>query len=311
MKSKFLLLIMVLLSLPELWAKTVIVPKRETAKTYYLSLKNLGTQETLKLESKNGKFDLPSDLNGDFSLRISFSDKWGRIIEGEDPKIIKIISKTATPQKDSPETVKDNKATFGLVFTAYSSQGPFQADLGDNSSGIDKIDGTLSGYGVKTILKLRSLPKYFIGLERFQATSAKADLNFTEASIQYQFTRDHSPTPGVTASTGIALNSAQITGQFQDGEDTVKPDIQAASSYAIGNVLYLKRLASVGFQTKAMLGISFNYLRYSFSQTVMYHFSPRFSAGPWIDYARFANGSGQGTMSANLMSLGINLDLSL
>jgi hypothetical protein len=309
MNLKFVLVIFGLFGLTSLWAKTVIVPKRETAKTYLLSLTNLKNNETLKFESKNGKFELPEELDGEFSIQISFTDKWGRIIQGQEPRIVKIISKIKAPEETVAKNIKD-ETTVGIIFAPYFSQGQYQADLENNLSGIRKIDGSLSGLGIKTILNIKSIPQYYIGLERFQGTSEKADLNFSEVSIQYKFLGANN-TSGIMAKTGLALNSAELQGGFQDGEDTVTPEIQALSAYALGSLEYIKSFSKFNFTTNCIIGFSLNYYRYSVSQFLNYKFNNTITVGPWAEYSKYENGNSEGSITSNLLSIGLNLSLNL
>jgi hypothetical protein len=310
MRSPFIILLFLLISLEVSWAKTVIVPKRETAKSYILSLTNISTNKTLEFESKKGKFELPEDLDGEFSLQVSFIDKWGRKIEGQEPKIIKIISKIAKKEKEDA-LEKQTKHSFGIVFAPYTASGTYEADLGNNSSGLKKIKEPLSAFGIKTILKFQSIPKYLIGLERFQGTSSNAKINFTEVSVSYEIFSKETKKENFKAEPGLAFNSAQLTGQFKDGEDTVNPDIKAISGYIYGKLSYLRNIESIGLKSEGIIGASMNYFRYSFSQSINYRFNNSFSAGPWIQYAKFENGSSGGSIQSNLLSLGIILNANL
>ncbi len=309
MNLKFVLVIFGLFGLTSLWAKTVIVPKRETAKSYLLSLTNLKNNEILKFESKNGKFVLPEELDGEFSIQISFTDKWGRIIQGQEPKIIKIISKIKAPEETVAKNI-ENETKVGLIFSPYFSQGQYQADLENNLSGIKKIDGSLNGIGIKTILNIKSIPKYYIGLERFQGTSKKADLNVSEVSIQYEFLGAKNIS-GIKAMTGVAANSAELQGGFQDGEDTVNPKIEALSAYAMGSLEYIKYFNKFNLNTNFVIGLSLNYYRYSVSQILNYKFNDTLAVGPWVEYSRYENGNSQGSITSNLLSIGLNLSLNL
>ncbi len=309
MNLKFVFLIIGLCSLTSLWAKTVIVPKREAAKIYLLSLTNLKNNETLKFESKIGKFELPEDLDGEFSIQISFTDIWGRIIQGQEPRIIKIISKTKVPEETVEKNIKD-ETTVGLIFAPYFALGQYQADLGNNLSGIKKIDGSLSGIGIKTILNFKSISKYYIGLERFQGTSKEADLNISEVSIHYQFLGANK-TSEIKANTGVAFNSAELQGGFQAGEDNVNPKIQALSAYALGSLEYIKSFNKFNFTTNGLLGLSLTYYRYSVSQILHYKFNETLAVGPWAEYSKYENGNSQGSISSNLLSIGVNLKLNL
>jgi hypothetical protein len=310
MRSLFLILLILFICLEVSWAKTVIVPKRETAKSYILTLTNISTKKTLEFESKKGKFELPEDLDGEFSLQVSFIDKWGRKVEGQEPKIIKIISKITQVDKEAP-IENPTKHSFGIVFAPYSANGTYQADLGNNSSSLKKIKEPLSAFGIKTILKFQSFPKYLIGLERFQGTSSNAKINFTEVSFSYEMFSQESKKENFKAEPGLAFNSAQLTGQFSDGEDTVNPDIKATSAFIYGKLSYLRNIESIGLRSEAIIGASINYFRYSFSQSINYRFNSRYKAGPWFQYAKFENGSSSGSIQSNLFSLGLMLDASL
>jgi hypothetical protein len=310
MRTPFLILLFLLICLEVSWGKTVIVPKRETAKSYILSLTNISTNKTLEFESKKGKFELPQDLDGEFSLQVSFIDKWGRRIEGQEPKIIKIISKIAKADKSTP-LENQTKDSFGIVFAPYLASGTYEADLGNNSSGLKKIKEPLSAFGIKTILKFQSFPKYFIGLERFQGTSSNAKINFTEVSVSYEMFSKDTKNENFKAEPGLAFNSAQLTAQFIDEEDTVNPDIKATSGYIYGKLSYLRNIEALGIKSEAIIGASLNYFRYSFSQSIYYRFNNRFSAGPWFEYAKFENGSTSGSIRSNLISLGLLLNANL
>lgn len=309
MNLKYVFFIFLVLSFSSLWAKTVIVPKRENAKSYVLSLTNLKNNENLKFESKNGKFELPEELDGEFSIQISFTDKWGRIIQGQEPRIVKIISKIKASEETVAKNIK-NETTIGFIFAPYFAQGQYQADLENNLSGIRRIDGSLSGLGIKTILNIKSIPQYYIGLERFQGTSKEADLNISEVSIQYKFL-GASHTSGIKGMTGVALNSAELQGGFQDGEDTVTPKIDALSTYAMAGLEYIKSFNKFYLMTNCIVGLSLNYYRYSFSQIINYKFNDTIAVGPWAEYSRYENGNNQGSITSNLLSVGLNLSLNL
>ncbi len=310
MRTPFLILLFLLICLEVSWGKTVIVPKRETAKSYILSLTNISTNKTLEFESKKGKFELPQDLDGEFSLQVSFIDKWGRRIEGQEPKIIKIISKIAKIDKETP-LKNQTKHSFGIVFAPYTANGTYEADLGSNSSSLKKIKEPLSAYGIKTILKFQAFPKYLIGLERFQGSSSNAKINFTEVSVSYEIFGKETKNENFRAEPGLAFNSAQLTGQFKDGADTVNPDIKAISGYMYGKLSYLRNIDVIGLKSEAIIGASLNYFRYSFSQSIDYRFNNRYSAGPWIQYSKFENGSSGGSIQSNLISLGLILNANL
>lgn len=309
MNLRAIFLMIGLFGLTSVGAKTVIVPKRQTAKSYLLSLTNLKNNEILKFESKNGQFELPEELDGEFSIHISFTDKWGRIIQSREPRIIKIISKIKTPEEIVEKDIK-NETKIGFIFAPYFSQGQYQADLENNLSGIRKIDGSLSGIGIKTILNIKSIPEYYIGLERFQGTSKEADLSLSEVSIQYKF-MDENNTSGIMARTGIAFNSAEVKGLFQDEEDTVNPEVQALSAYALGSLGYMKNFNRFNFTTNAVFGLSLNYYRYSFSQYMYFKYNDTIAIGPWAEYSRYENGNNKGSITANLVSIGLNLNLNL
>jgi hypothetical protein len=64
-------------------------------------------------------------------------------------------------------------------------------------------------------------------------------------------------------------------------------------------------------ETYALLGVSNSYFRYGLRQSFMYALKQRYAFGPWIETSKFENGTKEGSIKANILKLGVSLNLNL
>jgi hypothetical protein len=305
----FLIPLLALLQLSELQARTVIVAKRETAQVYSLQLTNRLTQESTTLHSKDAVFELPENLEGEYAIQVSFTDKWGREIPGVGPKIIQLINKTKIPEAPTEESLH---RVVGIVFaTPYSASGTYQADLNDSLTTAKKTSGTFQSIGINTILKISSIQKWQLGLDIMQGQNKITQLNTTELSILYDWQRELKENRPFEFFTGASFVSSQVKDAIQEGGDTINTNAAAQSSYIFGQGIFTHRMAKSTLSTTGRLGFSNSYFRYHLGQSILYTFTKRFSLGPWVDYSKFENGNKNGAMRANILKLGVSFNFSL
>lgn len=298
-----------LLQWGELHARTVIVPTRETAHIYSLKLTNRLTQESTTFQSKKAVFEIPENLEGEYSIQVSFTDKWGREITGGDPKIIQLINKTKIPEAPTEESLH---RVVGIIFaTPYYASGTYQADLSDSSTTVKKTSGTFSSIGIDTILKISSIERWQLGFDIMQGQDKTTQLNTTELSILYDWQREQKEDRPFGFSTGASFVSSQVKDAIQDAEDTINTNAAAQSAYIFGQGIFSHRIAKSSFSTIGRLGFSSSYFRYHLGQSILYTFTKRFSFGPWIDYSKFENGNKSGSMKANILKLGVSFNFNL
>ncbi len=312
--SKVLILfIFILLSTQNGVARSVIVPKRETAVMYYLQLSNTKSNQVILLESKIPEFEIPEDIEGDYSIQVSFSDKWGRKIEGHDPKVITLINKKKDVEllAEKTEIKFEEHSTVGIVFNPYVASGTYTADLNDSSTNIKKGSLAFRSTGMKTILKINSIRNLRFGIDFMQGSTPEKSLKSTEASIAYDWYQHFTEKNETRIAAGIAGASTQIKGQFSDGASTVNSSAQASSTYLFGQFFYSHHFSNFYSETLGMLGASQSYFRYDIGQAVLYKITNFCQVGPWINYGKFENGTKDGSIKANSLKLGLNLNLSL
>jgi hypothetical protein len=184
-----LIIIGLLLAYQGAFARSVIIAKRETATFYSLKLINLETKESIILESKKAEFNIPEDLEGEYSLQVSFTDKWGRKIEGNEPKVIKLVNKRKPVEKEfaASENTVAEPSLLGIIFTPYIASGTYTADLNDSNISLKQGTSSFSSTGLRTILKINSLKQFRFGADIMQSSNATKSLNSTEASIIYDW----------------------------------------------------------------------------------------------------------------------------
>lgn len=306
--SIFLFSLLTVFSLTHLQARTVSVPKRETAQVYYLKLTNLSNQESITLESQNAVFELPENLMGEYSLQVSFIDKWGREIPGRGPKIIQLFNRADRIQT---RDVKSAHSVVGIIFTPYLASGTFQADISAPLTTVKKMKGTFQSTGINTVLKITTLKKWKLGVDVMQGKNKTTQLNSTEMSILYDWTQVNHGTNHFMLSSGASYVSSQVKDAIQDGASTINSSAMAKSAYIFGNGVFNFHLGATNFVTAGLFGLSDSYIRYNLGQSILYHFSNNFSLGPWVDYSQLENGNKDGAIKANILKLGVSFNFIL
>ena len=293
-----------------LQARSVVAPKRETALLYYLILTNLSSNETLTFESENAEFELPDNLEGDYSLQISFEDKWGRKIESEESKIIKLINKRKVEEVQIAQE-EISPPLVGLIFTPYSSSGPIEADQNTQVVAKKKFQGSLAGKGIKTIVKVFTLPKWESEIDFSRSSDAKSSFQSTEAGLSYRWYESEVERINLSLSSGGTYVSSRVTDKFQDTSGEVTSSVDAVSVYAFTKARIMISFEKFNSETMGVLGLSESYIRYTLGQSLMVPFKRLYALGPWLEYSKFENGTKQGSIKANMLKIGLNFNLNL
>lgn len=309
MLKYFLVFCFIFSSLSHLEARSIIVPKKKTAIKYFLTLTNLGSKEKTILESDIPEFDLSEDLEGDFSLEISFEDKWGRKIQTPEQKKITFINKLRPTGPVKSEALVSNEKKFILVpYMAYLS---INTDIKDQITSKKTAGASTSAKGLRVSFRFFEEEKWKIEIDHFQSDDRSKYLKNSEALISYDAFKLAFFDLPIKFSPALSYAATQSSISFNDQDNLLKTNSSATSTFGFFQVSMDNESNHMRFLTNLHAGSNFYVFRYGISQSFYYSVIPRLGVGVLGDFSRFGNGNEKGVIRGNILKLGINLNFSL
>ena len=292
-------------------SRTITTPVRESATIYYLQITDSNSQDVLTLESETPEFELPEDLEGTYSIKVSFKDKWGREIKGEKPKTITMMSKV--PLKNEPvEMILANSSALSKIsITPYVASGNKSIDTKEKSTNQTKFNSNLDAKGINISSPLNRIPGWSIGLDILRGPNKESSFNSTELDIGYNWIEYLSGRNLFLVTLNGAYAKTEASYESLMNSDTTIVNSEASTLYVYSKGAAILKYEKITMNLNAMLGGSVTYLRYSAGTSIVYHFKKTVSLGPSIEYAKFENGTADTAIKANMIKLGLNLNLNL
>ena len=302
---------LLLFTMKSAFSRTMSTPARESAVIYYLQITDLSSQKSFTLESEAPEFELPEDLEGTYSIKASFKDKWGREVKGENPKTITMQSK-APLKNDKDERILSNKTEHNvIILTPYLASGTTEINLKANLTNKTKFTSPLSAQGLKVISPLYRTEKWRIGLDVLRASNEKSTFNSTELDLGYNWIDLSSGSKIFLITLNGAYAKTDATIESIENSDTSMITSQANTVYVYSKGAVIIRFDKVTFDLNAMLGGSISYFRYSAGSSIIYRIKQNYSLGPSFEYAKFENGASEESIKANMIKIGLNLIFNL
>jgi hypothetical protein len=303
--------IFLLFTMKRAFSRTINIPLRKSAVIYYLQITDLLSQESLTLESEVPEIQLPDHLEGTYSIKVSFKDKWGREISGENPKIIHLVSQTPLKNDKEKMVLSQERKPNKILLTPYFASGSAEVNLKANITNKKKFTSPLSGKGLKIFSSIYGTEKWRIGLDVLRASNEESTFNSTELDLGYDWIDYGSASKVFKVSTHGAYAKTESLIESVENLDKTQIASQASTAYLYAKGAAILKFEKITLDFNAILGGSISYLRYSAGSSVVYNIKPKYSLGPSFEYAKFENGTKVETIKANILKVGLNFILNL
>jgi hypothetical protein len=259
-------------------------------------------------------------LSGDFSLKASFIDRWGRKVEGQEPKTIHFANRIKLREelkiKKQLEAIiffdPEAKGSFFLSISPYMGSGTLEGDISASDVSEKKFSGDAKVMGVISNLRYYRLPTWIMGFDIFSGgTTDKVSSSEIGLGKEIFYSLSTNQLRRLSLSIWGSYVSTSAQSQFTSNSDSVATNTSAASGYLSGRMAYHFKTQKFSGETYLILGVNPDYLRYSASQALLYNLGKKTGLGPFVEFNQFENGSKEGSIRAKLLKLGLNLHLFL